>query len=147
MGSTVSSPNVKCLTSSTRFLCFVFFFFFCRRCPESFPTHLVNTPSSTLRLNNYMFLELQGGDGGAAAPLVISRKINIFAYCPKRDHANLQKKLFLLGGGGFCVSCFQLGPAEMKRRRLPEPRGNKPSQITWFWKALKAEHESFSRII
>lgn len=42
-----------------------------------------------------MFLEIRGVGGGAAALLVISRKINIFAYCPKRDHANLQKKLFL----------------------------------------------------
>lgn len=35
----------------------------------------------------------------------------------------------------------------MKRRQLPEPLDNEPSQITWFWKSLKAVHESFSRII
>lgn len=79
-----------------------------------------------------MFLEIRGGGGGgggAAAPLVISRKINIFAYCPKRDHANLQKKLFFWGGS-FRVSCFQLGPAEMKRTWLPELLGNKDHMIT-----------------
>lgn len=50
-----------------------------------------------------MFLEIRGGGGGAEAPLVISRKINIFAYCPKRDHTNLQKKLFLWGRGVLCL--------------------------------------------
>lgn len=142
MGSTVSSPNVKCLTSSTRFLWVFLFVFFRRQCPESFRTHLVNTPSSTLSLNNYMFLELRGGGGGAAALLVISRKINIFAYCPKRDHANLQKKLFLLVGGRVLCLLFPVGSCRDEEKTVT--RAARQQTITdhmilkslkgWTWK-------------